>query len=73
MLKKGSIMDKNEREGWEKELDRLEKLERRSYSYKAPNSYKSVFMTLMGILGIGCFGLLVWLVGNKSGKDKCRR
>ena len=36
------------------------------------NIWKMAFIILGGGLLIGCFGLLVYSVGYKSGKDKCK-
>ncbi len=67
------VNKENEREVLEREYRRLDQLESRRYSHKPSNSYKTVFMTLMGVLGIGCFGMLVWILGHKSGKNTCKR
>lgn len=70
----------------DKESERLEKAELikrirmseslrtegfRSYSYKPSNPYKTALIVLFGILGIGSFGLIAWLVGRESKRDKC--
>ena len=69
-------MSENEREileraKLERELKRLDSFDIKRYSPNPSNPYKIASIVLSGGLLIGCFSLLMWLVGRKSGKDKC--
>ena len=64
----------NERAELIKEYERLQALEERKPRYSTSNNvYKTVYLILTGGLLFGCFTLLVYMAGQKSGKDKCKR
>ena len=65
------VSEEEERAELIKRIKMSQALNTNRYSYKPPNPYKTALVTIFGLLGIGSFGLLLWLVGRKSKKEKC--
>lgn len=68
-----SEKERLERAKIERELKRLDAIESRNTSYRTYSPYKSISLGASLFLLIACFGILAWLAGRKSGKDKCER
>jgi len=64
--------DQERKEAKIRKIMRLEALENQRYSTTSNNEYKTAYIVLLGIIGIGCLGLLVYAAGRKSGRDTCK-
>lgn len=66
------MVDKeNEREALEREYRRLDMLESRRYSYRAPKTNPIGYIVLAGGFFITCLSILAMFF-HKSDKDKCK-